>query len=99
MDPVGLHALLDAIRDLHALDAKWVQSVPVREVHGGLVVWDGEVQVFDVRHPKASRVYAWSQEGEGGRRTVQAVLGAPPVDSALDAVRVAIVGEFKNSAP
>jgi hypothetical protein len=95
MDPAGLPALLDAIRHLHGLEAKWIESVPVRELHEGRVVWDGEVQVFEVRHPKASRVYAWSHETEGGRRRFHAVLGVPPVDSAVEAVRVAVVSEFK----
>lgn len=97
MDPAGLPALIDAIRHLHGLGATWVESVPVHETHEGRTVWDGEVQVFAVEHPKASRVYAWSHEGEGGRRRFHAVLGVPPVDSALDAVRVAIVGEFKRA--
>lgn len=91
MDPAGLPALIEAIRHLHGLDATWLESVPVREAHQGQVVWDGEVQVFAVEHPKASRVYAWSHETEGGRRRFHAVLGAGPVDGAVMAVRVAIL--------
>lgn len=97
MDPAGLPALLDAIRHLHGLDATWLESVPVRETHNGAVVWEGEVQVFAVQHPKASRVYAWSHATEGERRRFHAVLGAPPVDDARAAVQVAIVGEIRKT--
>jgi hypothetical protein len=98
MDPAGLPALVDAIRHLHGLEATWIESVPVREEHEGKVVWEGEVQVFSVEHPKASRVYAWSHEsGPGGKRRFHAVLGAPPVVSAGQAVKVAIVGEFRRA--
>jgi hypothetical protein len=48
-------------------------------MHQGQTVWDGEVQVFEVTHPKASRVYCWSHEsGANGKRRFHAVLGAPP---------------------
>jgi hypothetical protein len=95
MDAAGIPALQDAIRHLHGLEATWLESVPVHERHEGETVWEGEVQVFAVEHPKASRVYAWSHETEGGRRQFHAVLGAKPVDSAAKAVRVAIFSEVK----
>lgn len=99
MDPAGLPALLDAIKHLHGLDANWLESVPVHErTPTGETVWQGVVQVFAVEHPKASRCYAWSHEsGPGGRRKFHAVLGAGPVDSAVAAVRVAIVGEYRRA--
>src|SRR5438876_9676866 len=107
MDPAGLPALLDAIRHLHGAEATWVESVPVREVfrqprRGGTVtyidrvVWEGEVQVFDLTgHPTASRCYAWSHATEGTRRRFVAVLHVPPVDSPEKAVRASIVAEAK----
>lgn len=98
MDPAGLPALLDAIRHLHGLEATWLESVTVTETHEGETVWEGDVQVFEVTHPKASRVYAWSHEsGPGGKRRFHAVLGTPPVTGPVDAVRVAIVGEFQKA--
>ena len=70
------------------------------ETFRGKVVWDGQVEVFDLEgHPKAKRCYAWShQEGdkETERRYV-AVLGLPPVNSPLDAVRAAIVSQGKEN--
>jgi len=98
MDPAGLPALIDAIRHLHNVDATWIESVPVREEHDGKVVWEGEVHVFAVEHPKATRIYAWSHEsGPGGKRRFHAVLGAHPVGSAEQAVRVAVIGEFRGA--
>jgi hypothetical protein len=63
--------------------------VLVHEKHEGRTVWQGDVQVFAVEHPKASRVYAWSHETQGGRRRFHAVLGQPPVTNATMAVRTA----------
>lgn len=97
MDPAGIPALQDAIKHLHGLDSTWVGSAPVRETHDGKVVWDGEVQVFEIVHPTASRAYAWSHATEGDKRRFHVVLGAPPVDSAEAAVRLVIVSEFKRA--
>ena len=90
MDPAGLPALLDAIRHMHGCEATWVESVPVRETFKGEIVWDGEVQVFDVKHPKAARAYAWSHATDTGRRRFVAVLGLGPVVDAITAVRASI---------
>jgi hypothetical protein len=99
MDAAGLPALLDAIKHTYGLDAKWIESVPVRETHGGKVIWDGEVQVFEVTgHPKATRVYAWSHEsGPNGRRRFHVVLGVLPVTNADMAVRAAILSEARKN--
>jgi hypothetical protein len=91
MDAAGIPALVEAIRHLHGLEATWLESVPVHEQHEGGTVWEGEVQVFAVEHPKATRVYAWSHETEGGKRRFHAVLGATPVDDPRVAVRTAIL--------
>lgn len=66
IDPAGLPALIEAIRHLHGLEATWLESVPVVETHQGQTVWAGEVQVFAVEHPKATRVNAWSHETDSG---------------------------------
>jgi hypothetical protein len=91
MDLAGLPALQDAIAHMHGLRSEWVESVPVTETFNGETVWDGEVQVFSVEHPEASRCYAWSHEsGPDGRRRFFAVLGAPPVKDARTAVQASI---------
>jgi hypothetical protein len=98
MDPAGLPALLDAIRHLEGCAAEWVESVPVHETHEGQTVWEGEVQVFDlVKHAKGvKRAYAWSHATEGQRRRFHVVLGLPPVDGPVMAVRTAVLAEFKH---
>ena len=62
MDPAGLPALVDAIKHMHGCAATFVESVAVRETFSGATVWDGEVQVFDLRaHPTAKRAYDFAQ--------------------------------------
>lgn len=89
----NIEALQKAILDLHGLQATHLESVPITETFKGRTVWDGIVEVFSVRgHPQAKRAYAWShRDGEGDEETRYfAVLELPPVDSARNAVRVAI---------
>ncbi len=97
MDPAGLPALQDAIRHMHGGDSRFLESVPVRETFQGAVVWEGEVQVFELSgHPTASRCYAWSHATEGTKRRFYAVLHAPPVDGPVAAVRASIVADAKK---
>jgi hypothetical protein len=97
MDYIG--ELKDTIRRLHGCEAEHAETVPVTETFQGRIVWQGEVEVFNIRgHPKARRCYAWAHsEGEDdrGKRYV-AVLELPPVESARTAVRAAIVSEAKS---
>lgn len=88
--------LQGAILKLHGARAEHVESVPVREMFQGQVVWDGTVEVFDLTgHATASRAYAWSHEADSGGRRFVAVLHAPPVDTPLRAVRAALVAEHR----
>jgi hypothetical protein len=97
VDPAGLPALQDAIRNMHGCEATWVESVPVTEMFQGETVWDGEVQVFELRdHPKAERAYAWSHATDGPRRRFVAVLGVGPIRDAVTAVRASIVAEHRK---
>jgi len=86
-----------AILDLHGLDAEYVESVPVTETFQGKTVWQGTVDVFRVRgHPQATRAYAWSYPDEAGEVHHVAVLGVPPINSAVDAVKAAVVAEGRK---
>ena len=98
MDPAGLPALQDAIRHLHSCEGRWVESVSVHEkTPTGATVWEGEVQVFELLgHPRAKRGYAWSHDTEGGRRRFHVVLGLPPVDGPVMAVRTAVLAEYQQ---
>lgn len=98
MDDAGIPALIDAIRHLHGCEAKHVETVKVRETHDGRVIWDGEVEVFDlVGHPKSPRAYAWSHTTTGEKRRFVAVLHVPPVNSPVAAVQASIVAEVKSA--
>lgn len=96
MTEVSPDQLKQAVESQHGGTATLVQSVPIHEEHGGQIVWDGTVHVFDLaNHPKATRAYAWSYEREDGKRRFFAVLGIPPINSPRDAVRAAIVAEAR----
>ena len=97
MDAAGLPALIEAIRRLHGLEATWLESVSVVETHEGQSVCAGEVQVFAVKHPKASRIYAWSHKTDPGKRRFHVVLGAGGVVGPKAALRVAILGDAKQA--
>jgi hypothetical protein len=97
MDYIG--ELKNLIRQLHGCEAEHAATVTVKEVFQGQTVWEGEVEVFNIRgHPKAKRCYAWAHatgEDDKGKRYV-AVLELPPVESAQTAVRAAIIDEARK---
>ncbi len=96
MDPAGQPALEEAIRRLHGCEPTFVQSVPVRETFNEKIVWDGEVQVFDLKgHRHATRCYAWSHAASGAKRRFFAVLHVPPTNSPVKAVRASIAADAK----
>lgn len=74
--------------------------MPVVEEFHGETLWQGEVEVFDIRgHPKAKRAYAWGHvTGEEDQaRNYVTVLELPPVVSPETAVKVAVASEIKNA--
>jgi hypothetical protein len=87
-----------AVESQHGGTATLVQSVPVRERHGGATIWEGVVHVFELTgHPMATRAYAWSSPIEGSdKRRFFAVLHQGAIRSPLDAVRAAIVAEHRE---
>lgn len=69
----------------------------VIENHGSKIVWDGFVQVYRLLdHPKAKFCYAWGHPIDTEPREVTTVLGIPPVDSPITAVRVAVAAHARN---
>src|ERR1700719_2656482 len=90
--------LKKAVESMHGGAATLAQSVPVRETFEGKTVWEGVVQVFDLAgHPTATRAYAWSSLIEGStKRRFFAVLHAGRITSPLEAVRAAIVSEYRQ---
>jgi len=89
-----------AILNLHGCASTYVESVAVTETFRGETVWQGEVEIFDIRgHPKAKRAYAWGHvtgEKDQARRYL-AVLELPPVNSPETAVKAAVMSEIKNA--
>ena len=92
--------LRDVIRRLHGVESKHLESVSVKETFRGKTVWEGIVEVFELRgHPKAPKVYAWAHNTDDPKKPRRhvTVLNIPPVVSAVLAVRAAIVQEFRNA--
>ena len=97
-----IEELQDVIRRLHGAEAKHVESVPVKETFKGQTVWEGVVEVFELTgHATAHRVYAWANDtdDQNNPRHHVTVLHLHPIKSAEDAVRAAIVQEFRSLEP
>ena len=94
-----IEELRDVIRHLHGVESSHVESVPIKEEFQGKTVWEGIVEVFDLKdHAKAPRAYAWAYETDNPKRPRHVVvLHLGPVTSPLLAVRAAIVQEFRNA--
>lgn len=87
---------------MHGAEATHIESVPVKETFKGQTVWEGIVEVFElVDHPTAHRVYAWANDtaDPNSPRHHVTVLHLHPIKSAQDAVRAAIVQEFRSLEP
>ena len=85
-----------AVETIHQCVARHSASVPVREMFGDQVAWEGVVETFDLEHhAKAKRAYAW-RFMDGNEFRYVAVLEIPPVDSPQTAVRIAIASKAKE---
>ena len=97
-----IEELQRVIRHLHGVEARHIESVAIKETHRGQTVWEGVVEVFElIEHPTATRLYAWAHDTDDPnqpRRHVT-VLHSHPIQSARDAVRAAIVQEFRSLEP
>jgi hypothetical protein len=93
--------LQEAVERIHHCQARLIEVVPVSETFQGRPVWQGIVHVFELtEHPTATRCYAWSSPiGESDKRRFFAVLHLLPITSAKDAVRAAIVQEYRTDNP
>ena len=93
-----IEELRDVIRRLHGVDSSHVESVPIKEEFKGSTVWEGIVEVFELHgHPKAKKAYAWAYETDNPKKPKHVtVLQVGPITSPLEAVRAAIIQEFRN---
>jgi hypothetical protein len=98
MTEVAIEELQGAVERMHDCCARLREVVPVSEEFQGQPVWKGVVHVFDLEgHPTASLCYAWSTPVEGSeRRRFYAVLHKPPVTTPANAVRDAIVQDYRE---
>ena len=74
--------------------ARPLRTVRVSERFGRYTLWEGEVHVFELdSHPAASLCFAWPSSAQGsGPDRFRVVPAVPPVASAADAVRAAVLG-------
>jgi len=88
--------LQETFQRLHHCKTSHLKTVPVIERFKGRIIWDGEVEVFELTdHPKAVRGYAWGYDKRVGSETIT-VLEIPPITSPQDAVKVAIAGKVRE---
>lgn len=102
MKELYIEELRNIIRTLYDVESRHLESVSVKETFQGKTVWDGAVEVFElIGHPKASKAYAWAHDTDDPKhpRRHVTVLHIHPITSARDAVRAAIVQEFRASEP
>ncbi len=93
-----IERLHDAIRRLHGCESVHIETVPIKDVFQGKVVWEGEVEVFNLTGEFGERhCYAWSQPEDDGSERFFAVLKTPPIDSPIDAVRAMIASESERT--
>jgi hypothetical protein len=95
-----IQELRDVIRRVHGVESEHVSTIPVKEVFEGRTVWDGFVEMFELKgHPTAQHVYAWGHDTDDPQRPRRhvTVLRLGKIETPLDAVRAAIVQEFRES--
>jgi hypothetical protein len=87
----NVEELRAVIHRLHGGEARHVESVPVKERFQGKTVWEGIVEVFELRgHPKADKVYAWAHDTDDPAKPKRqvTVLHVHPVTSPILAAGV-----------
>jgi len=81
--------LCNTIQSVHGVKAQWLTVTHVQEVVEGRIVWQGQVETFELlRHPQAKYCYAWSLDA-GEVTVVLTALKIAPVTSAQTAIQMA----------
>jgi hypothetical protein len=93
-----IEALKGVIKKLHGVNGEHVASVPVHETFQGQTVWQGEVELFSISgHLSGATIcYGWAYQDDAGKTQYTTVLNVPPVKTAQDAVRAALVAQVRN---
>ena len=88
---VIIQLLGGAVERLHSCEAVHAKTVSVFEAFQGQMLWEGDVEVFDlVGHRRAKRCYAWVHQPLGQEPQCVALLDIWPVVSAGAAVKASI---------
>jgi hypothetical protein len=92
--------LRQAVEEMHSCGAQLVQSAArAGKIPKARAAWEGTVHVFDLEgHPKAIRAYTWSSEIEGREAAVLRRVQLGTIKAPIDAVRAAIVAEYRSKA-
>lgn len=91
-----IEELRAVIKRLHGVESRHIESVPVKEVFRGQTIWEGIVEVFEIRgHPKTNKIFAWSHHTDNPEKPKRhvTVLALDPVVTPVDAVRAALIQE------
>lgn len=99
MKKISPSELRYAIESKHGCRAGLADSVFVKLTFAGSTFWEGVVHVFDLAgHPKANQAYAWASQIAGTDRwQLFSMLHLPPITSAADAVRAAVMAEVDTA--
>lgn len=92
-----LEALQNAIEQSAGCKASHLRSEPVKEAFEGKTVWEGIVEVFELKdHPKAKLAYGWGfNEGQETARFIT-ILRIDPINNSQLAVKAYIASLSKN---
>ena len=92
--------LLTAIEHRGNCGAIYRQTQPVRLSMGGQVVWQGKVEVFELKdHPQAKQAFGWGFQNSQNKTEYITVIGIPPLDTPLSAVKAFVASREKWAKP
>jgi hypothetical protein len=80
-----------AVEHAAGLSVCHLHSTRVVETFNGKTVWEGTVEVYRVFRQPISTAYGWAVNDGHGQAQFIAVLGTPPINGPLDAVRAWLV--------
>ena len=80
--------LKDGIERKALCQVRYLHTQPVRLVEDGRVTWSGKVEVFQLDgHTEAKQAFGWGIPNGQGKMEYFTVIGRPPLDSAIQAVK------------
>jgi len=78
----------NAIENRAKCPAVYQGTQPIKFSMDGKVLWNGKVEVFQLKdHPQAKQAFGWGFENDKKKWEYITVLGVPPLDTPLAAVK------------